>query len=259
MKTILVASDLSERSEAALERGMELATGLGAALKLHHVVDDALPPDIGETLRTQAGRRLAEKVETLAKGRDPRCGIEVAIGDVVESIDGAVRASGADLLVVGVHRRRVFLDQYRETTMERLIRTSRVPVLMVASGGTAAYAHLLGAIGLSRNCATAIALGREIAPKAKVTLFHAHEVSFRRESERDYADWQAGAGLPSDLPAPLFIEGRAEDVVRDLLAEGDYDLMTLGAHTRPGVGKLLLGGLAATLIRTPPCDLLIAK
>ena len=259
MQTILLASDLSDRSDAALGRAVELAVATGARLTLHHVVDSAMPAPIAGQVRTEAARSMEETLERCLDGRSLDCAVSAEVGDVSEGIAAAVEATGAELLIVGVHRRRAFLDQYRETTMERLIRASEVPVLMVQRAVTGPYAHMLGAVGLSRNCAAAIRLGLRIAPAAKVTLFHAHEVSFARESALDYADWKAASGLPAGMPDPILVEGPAEDVVQDLMAEDTFDLMTLGAHTRPGMGRRLLGGLAASLIRKPPCDLLVAK
>jgi hypothetical protein len=118
---------------------------------------------------------------------------------------------------------------------------------------------MLGAVGLSPTCAAAIQKGCKIAPKAKISLFHAHEVSFRKESERDYATWKAVSVLPAALPDPMFVEASPTDAVHDLMVDGDYDIMTVGAHTRSIMGQFLLGGFTASLIRNPPCDLLVAK
>jgi nucleotide-binding universal stress UspA family protein len=259
MQNIIVASDLSDRSNQAVRRGVELAIGLSAKLTVHHVVDSAMPSDIARDVQIQAKQKLQDTLALYLQGRDLTPIVSVEIGDVTEKINDAAKEARADLLIVGVHRRRVFLDQYRETTMERLIRSSRVPVLMVTSPGDQDYTHLLGAVGLSRACAAAIQKGRKIAPQAKISLFHAHEVSFRKESERDYATWKTVSVLPSALPDPMFIEASPDDAIHDLMVDGDYDIMAVGAHTRSSMGQFLLGGFTASLIRIPPCDLLIAK
>lgn len=259
MDTIIVASDLSERSDDAVRRGVELALTAGAQLILTHVVDNAMPADMAKDVQTQAQRLLQTTLAGCLHERDLSYKIRVEIGDVAEKINDICQDEHAELLIVGMHRRRIFLDQYRETTLERVIRSSRIPVLMVTKPAQEAYGNMLGAIGLSRACASALQLGRTIAPTADLTLFHAHEVSFRKESERDYATWQAVSVLPPDLPEPIYIEAAPLDAIANLAASKHFDLMTLGAHTRTSLGHFLLGGFTAALIRKPPCDLLIVK
>lgn len=259
MQNIIVASDLSDRSDPAVQRGVELAIALGAKLTVNHVVDSAMPKDVAEDVQIQAKRILQGTLTKCIQTRDLTTDVQVGIGDVTEEINHAAHQAQADLLIVGMHRRRVFLDQIKETTMERLIRSSRLPVLLVTQPGDHDYAHMLGAVDLSRACAAAIQKGRQIAPNATLDLFHAHEVSFRKESERDYATWKAVSDLPPDMPDPIFIEAKATDAIHDIMAKGDYDLMAIGANTRSNLSRFLLGGLTATLIRNPPCDLLVAK
>lgn len=259
MKNILVASDLSERSRGAVRRGVGLAAHLNARLTVLHVVDGAMPAALADQVQKEAGARLAEAVAEDASGREIAHDILVVVGDTIEEINGVAAASAADLLIVGVHRRRVFLDHIKETTMEHLIRSSRLPVLLVADTAEHAYAQVLGGVDLSQVCAAGLRQVFKIAPGAALTLFHAHEMSFRKEAERDYATWQAVSDLPPGLPAPTFVEATAADAIHDLMAEGGYDLLAIGAHTRSNVGRYILGGFSAGLIRKPPCDLLIAK
>ncbi len=49
MKRLLIATDLSPRSERALARGLRLARQHGAELRVLHVVNDALPAYLAET------------------------------------------------------------------------------------------------------------------------------------------------------------------------------------------------------------------
>ena len=50
MKKFLMATDLSARSERALERAVSLARNHCAKLTVVHVVDEALPASLAETL-----------------------------------------------------------------------------------------------------------------------------------------------------------------------------------------------------------------
>lgn len=259
MEHIVVASDLSDRSEHAVKRGVALARRLGARLSVHYVVDNAMPLAIAEDVSFRAQAALKKAVRSYDPDGTLTCDINVEIGDVTEQVTKNVRETNPDLLIVGMHRKRRFLDQIKETTMERLIKASRQPVLLVTGAADREYASVLAAIDLSRACEAAVRQARRIAPDAELTLFHAHEVSFLKESQRDYATWKAVASLPDNTSEPIFIEAAPIDAVHDLTEQGNYDLLALGAHTRSNLGRLMLGGLTAKLIRNPPCDLLVAK
>ncbi len=259
MEHIIVASDLSDRSEQALRRGVGLAERLGARLDVYHVVDSAMPLGIAEDVRHQAQAALENTIRDYAPNTRLDYTINVLVGDIVEEITQVLRQSNPGLLVVGIHRKRLFLDQIKETTMERLVRASRQPVLLVTGAADQDYANVLGAVDLSRACEAALRHARRIAPDAKLSLFHAHEVSFLKESQRDYDTWKAVAALPDNTPEPVFVEASPDDAIQDLMDQDKYDLLALGIHSRSNLGRLLIGGLTARLIRNPPCDLLVAK
>ena len=259
MKHILVASDLSERSDHAIRRAVRVAEQHGATLTLAFIVDSALPADIAANVQKQARITLQTKLDHCVPDPALRTDIQVPVGDVALEVGHVAQVTEADLLVVGVHRRRLFFDQVKETTMERLIRYSRLPVLTVVLPAEAPYAHLLGGIDLSRACASALRLAREMAPGADLSLFHAHEVSFRKEAERDYATWLAVSGMPTDLPAPIYVEAKPTDAVDQITKESDIDLLAIGAHSRSNIGRFVLGTFSSDMIRNPPCDILVGK
>ncbi len=259
MQNIIVASDLSERSRPAVRRAVALGVETGAALTVLFVVSDDLPTELSDPVRIGAESMLTDQITEFTKGQPLSFDVQVKTGDPLEEIDAVVSETEADLLVMGRHRRRKFLDQVRETTVEHLVRSSRVPVLLVASEADGPYRNVLSGVAYSEVCTSALRTIPMIAPKAKVTLFHAHEVSFRQEAERDFETWKTIYGLPSDLEAPIFAEARPRDALDDLMADGDYDLIAIGGHTRADGGRYFVGRFTSGLIRNPPCDLLIAK
>lgn len=259
MKNIVVASDLSDRSRQALRRAVNLAAQTKADLTVLNVVDDAIPANLSTQVQIGAKTLLAEQVAADAKDREIAVTIKVDVGDAMEIIGAVTEDTKADLLVVGLHRRRRFLDHIRETTMEHLIRSSDKPVLLVAAETDQAYTRVLSGVALSEACATALRRIPMIAPYADLTIFNAHEVSFRKEAEQEYETWKAMNPLPEGLPDPVFVEATAADALEDIVKNGSYDLLAIGAHTRSSAGRYILGGFTAGLIRNPPCDVLIAK
>lgn len=259
VQSIIAASDLSDRSRPAVRRAAKLAAENDATLTVLHVVDDSMPKGLSDQLVAGAEALLSQQLSADAADLNLTADIEVVVGDAVEKVNQVVLGSKADLLVVGSHRRRTFFDQIRETTMEHLVRASRVPVLLATGQVEGDYARVLGGVDLSKVCALALHKIRMIAPRADLTLFHAHEVSFRTEAGQDYDDWKTMYPVPGGLPDPIFVEGSAVDAVREIMAENSYDLLAIGAHTRSNAGRYILGGFSSSLIRNPPCDLLVAK
>ncbi|MEM9427290.1 MAG: universal stress protein [Pseudomonadota bacterium] len=259
MQKIIVTSDLSERSRPAMKRAVALAQASGATLIVLSVVNDDVPDALAQPVVVGAKSILTDQLKEDAGGLPLRSEIQVTLGDPLAVIGEAVASSGADLLVMGKHRRRAFLDQIRETTMEHIIRSSRLPVLLVTTEGAEPYHNVLSGVAYSDNCTSVLHALPKVAPDADVTLFHAHDVSFRAEAERDFETWKTIHRLPEDTPLPVFFEGRPQDAIDALMRAKPYDLLAIGGHTRADGGRYFVGRLTANLIRTPPCDLLIAK
>lgn len=259
IQKIIVTSDLSERSRPAVRRAVRLAQATGAELFVLSVVSDDVPEALAHPVEVGAKAILTDQLAEDTGSQPITSDIQVTVGDPLAVIGEAAASSGADLLVMGRHRRRAFLDQIRETTMEHIVRSSRLPVLLVTTDGAEPYRTVLSGVAYSDNCTSVLHALPKVAPGAEVTLFHAHDVSFRAEAERDFETWKTIHRLPQDTPLPVFFEGRPQDAIDALMNAKAYDLLAIGGHTRADGGRYFVGRLTANLIRTPPCDLLIAK
>ena len=274
MDQILVASDLSVRSDRAIARAAALAREHQAKLTFIHVVDDAMPLDTAEMVRAAAVETLRGQLRVCCPEEEADHAIEAVIGDPVKEVIALASTINAGLLVLGLHRERHYLDLIRQTTMERLIRASTTPVLLVSTAAGQPYQHLLAAIDMSPPAARAISLGRDLTPNARTTLFHAYHVPYRRmanpsdaaattlpflhEAEDQYREWADTAQL-TDLPKPQFIDGSPHAALDQIMASDPADLLDLGAHSRSNLGRYVLGGFTSGLIRNPPCDLLVCR
>lgn len=272
MKSILVATDLSERSDRAVRRALRLARSEGALCHVLHVVDEVLPVEMAGRLREDAQARLVRFVET-NKG-DARAEISVLVGDPMQAIPEQARRVDAELVVLGLHRRRAILDRLRETTMERLVRMMQVPVLLVKDTADHDYASALVPVSFSPACAAAVAAARQVAPGAEMSVFHAVYLPYQgltgerpggamdqeltAEARSVEADWRVKEGLTGDDMEVDYVTGSLEDVLKRKLDTEQPDVMALGAHTRGPLATSVLGGFAADMIRNPPTDLLLA-
>ncbi|HEY7766067.1 MAG TPA: universal stress protein, partial [Aestuariivirgaceae bacterium] len=146
---ILVATDFSPRSDRALRRGILLARQNATELQLTHVVDDDQPQRLIDVERREAAALLDELASTIRESDGIDCEGHVATGDAFQGIVRMAEETGVDLLVLGPHRRQVLRDVFIGTTAERVLRTSRMPVLLANGVPAGAYRKVLIASDLS--------------------------------------------------------------------------------------------------------------
>lgn len=145
-KRILVPIDGSPTSNLGLDEAIRLAKDQGAKLRLFHLVNEYVAVsgaegtawyagDLIEALR-QAGKKIIEKAEALARrnGLAPESVMLESFGG--RAADFIVRQANdwkADLIVLGTHGRRGVKRLVMGSDAEQVVRTTRVPVLLVRS------------------------------------------------------------------------------------------------------------------------------
>ena len=272
---ILVATDMSNRSDRAMARAFHIARDLGAPVVVMTVLDDAMPAEMLPDLHNRCRERLDRYCAGLSGGQVPFT-VEVQTGDPAEDIIAAVEALQPRLLVLGTHRPRPFMDMLRETTMQRIVRRSQAPVLLATDRDDHEYRKVLLPTDFSPASAAAARLALEIAPKAELSALHALQVPysgmlatapsaradlekpFRHDAKRADALWRQELDL-SGMPPTEIVLGAPQLLVRDRAGQGRADLIAMGAHGRVGAARAILGSVSTDLMRDPPCDLLIAR
>lgn len=270
---LLVATDMSERADRAIRRGFALAKDLDARLTLLTLVDGALPVAIAAQVQSESEARLKQFAASVAGSDAVNYEVQAKIGDPVHEITEA--ATDADLLILGIHRERPFMDALRETTMERLVRLQNTPVLLVRDPVDHPYDKLLSAMDFSQAATDALLLGAKIAPNARLQALHAVHIPYRglaagvesnraalpflRDAEQSLERWRDRTPLPEDRMDDVeIVQGSALQLLNQRIRENGISLLCVGAHGRVGRRPALLGSLTNDMIRTPPCDLLIA-
>ena len=275
LRKFVVATDLSHRSDRAVARAFELAARHGAAVSIVHVVDDELPDALAAAITADAETRLTRFVETQLKTTDIVHDCRVIPGDPAEAIVSEAGREEADLVILGLHRARPFLDSVRETTMERIVRHCARPVLLVRDPADHAYSRVLAAVDFTPASTAALSFAARLLPGAALHAVHALHVPYRgftapagqataaapflNEARGELARWRAREDLPDALGEVEIIEGSIESTLLRHIAAHRADLLCLGAHGRAGVFRAILGSVTMDLIRTPPCDLLIGR
>lgn len=135
--TILVPTDFSHASDAALGYARMLAARFGASLHLLHVVDEpgswsevyAALPEIQLRFSADAAKRL----EAMAACLQPPVHATSAVvcGAPVPSIVKVAESTDADLIVMGTHGRRGMGHLLLGSVAERVVRLAPCPVLTV--------------------------------------------------------------------------------------------------------------------------------
>ena len=143
LKKVLVATDFSEPSDAALAYGRELARTFSASLTILHVVDNVLTRAYGADGIALADPGLQEQLEATARQQVNALVFEEdrqtihATGVIAtsNSPSGAIvayaRDEAFDLIVMGTHGRGAMAHLLMGSVAERVVRTAPCPVLTV--------------------------------------------------------------------------------------------------------------------------------
>ncbi|MCB1348336.1 MAG: universal stress protein [Geminicoccaceae bacterium] len=269
IKSILIASDLSARSDRALQRGFLLAGDLGARVRVVSIVDDSVPESLTTDLAEKCRVHLEASAQSLAG--DVSYEVLVETGDPITRLVDLVNSAEFDLVVAGRHRDRGFLDGLRPTTVESVVARSLTPVLLVTDPVHGSYNRVLAPVAFSSACRHAVKTALHIAPQAAFRLFHLWMAPFEGLTGGPSSDFAREVRRETAAQAAAWTEGLATslpkvDLVHDGVGSGCHqeirsfapDLIAVGANTR-SLSFTGLGSFTAELLRTPPTDLLIAR
>ena len=155
---ILVPTDFSPPSDAALEYARILAAKFGSSLEILHVIDDPTAAsefvpdgfapsteDIRTGLLEQAHKRL-ERLMNLVDRSRYHAHAEAVLGLPAQSIVDYATATGTGLVVMGTHGRTGLAHLLMGSVAEQVVRTAPCPVLTVRQVTVAdeAVAHPIG-------------------------------------------------------------------------------------------------------------------
>jgi len=140
LKTILVPSDFSECSDAAVRYGLELARRFDAKLHLLHVVADPATqawaaegfamaiPEVVAQWQVEARARLVASVPAADAGRVTTF---VTVASPYPEILRYANEHGVDLIVMGTHGRGAVTHMLLGSIAEKVVRRAPCPVLTV--------------------------------------------------------------------------------------------------------------------------------
>jgi nucleotide-binding universal stress UspA family protein len=280
MSEFLMATDLSARSDRALERAVMLAREHDARLTIVHVVDEDLPAALADSQQNAAEESIRQHVNALTAPDGLDVSTEVIFGRAYIDILEMSEKMEAEMIILGVHREDAFKDMFRGTTAERIIRGSNVPVLLVKDRPDNPYRRIVVGVDFSVYSRRAVEFAIGFVPSGEIHLVHAYDVPFegflygrdtRKQVSKEHQiqfekmiEDEMAAFLGSFEPKGLMIEcvmkkGSAREVIHRQVNQAKPDLLVVGTHGRTGVAHALLGSVAEDLLSQPPCDVLAVK
>lgn len=121
----LIALDFSKCSVKIIKTVKEFRKDVDSAILLHSI-------DYGKIEELEHNISVAKKnLEKTAKGLGVKAEKEVLVGSASQAIIGMALSKGATLIVIGKKGRSFIRDLILGSTAERVIRDSKVPVLLV--------------------------------------------------------------------------------------------------------------------------------
>lgn len=278
-KNILLATDLSPRSDRALDRSFYLSEKWGAKLTLVHAIEfESYHKDIPSWRREMDRKdilraRLLDSFED--EGRPaPDILIEPGKPDVITL--AAAHSTEADLIVTGIAQAEPLGRKILGNTVGVLVRKAPCPVLIVKKR-LPRYRRVAVGLDMSDYSKKALYYALGNFPEIeKISLVHAVSIPLRGRASDPHS---YAKGLCDDariqyeayLDTILDAEQRAR--VELVIDEGGYpgwlmakyaddcdiDLFVIGTHGESGIIGALLGRVATGILEAVPCDTLIVR
>lgn len=286
-RPILIASDLSENSNRAASRAMQLGLAKDSPLIALNVIQeeplwwviksgDLDPDELRRNLLREAIACLEDQARQAAKTLEvtpPEIVARSRMGRPAEVVAEMADNRDCSLIVLGAHGRHAVRDWFIGTTAEKIVRESNVPVLVARIEPSHSYHRVVVAVDFSDSSAAALRAAARWAPTAQFTLVHAYETWFesyidaatyeriRQEQEdalhdrlREFA--QANGITRDHEPDYQVIAGHPGTAVVRAAIEAHADLTACGTLGATGLRRLLLGSVAQHILRESRSDVL---
>lgn len=283
-RRIVLATDLSHRSDRALDRAAQLAREWGATLVVVHAMEQEFDGyhGIGGRAELPSWRRTADASAAARKRlhrdlADEGLGLEFDVvvhqGKPSEVVLAAARAHETDLIVTGVSRAPLLERMWLGSTVDRLARKSPVPLLVVRDRAFQPYRRVVVATDFAPPSRAALETAAAWFAPAHLTLFHAFDVPFASylgsgEINRQLDTFGSDAadkflaeadlqGIELGSIERLIEHGSPEALLRDYAETSSRHLVVVGTHGGGIVYETLIGSTALKIIDAVPGDVLL--
>jgi nucleotide-binding universal stress UspA family protein len=272
MRAIMVATDLGPAGAHALQRACLIASQHCASLTILHVAG-GLTKTLDRALLAEDLDELAETQAALHPCIHPVTA-RLVLGGTANKIASEAERANADLIVVGGHGRMRWANELFGTTVEKLVRRTILPVLVVREPAQHPYRRIVAAIDEGEIARETLKLAATLSSADTLFAVHAFlptlpqlisshgDDMIVQDSEQRTIETMIGEvlGDRSDVVlATHSIARRGEPVGVIVQAHEQFhaDLVVAVTHGRSGLGLALRGSFADMLIEEAPFDLLL--
>jgi nucleotide-binding universal stress UspA family protein len=277
-RKILCATDLTPRSDRAMQRTALLAQQTNAEVFFLHAVNDKLAGRVLRSKMNRAYARLAFHSGRFMKQTSGSATTAVRIGKPVDAVIAAAREYKPDLIVMARPKRRR-LEAMIGTTAERIIRSTGCSMLLVGNAADAAYERAILATDLSATSLhvmrTAVEMGvleyadtsvvhafglpyHDIATAGDVDYIEdiAQQIHWHSTARRDVLRNLHDAGVDLARVHVSTELGRPLAAIRRAVDDRQPEVLVIGVSRWFTLKRILIGSVADQLLRGVNCDIL---
>jgi len=268
---ILVATDGSAESGAAVRFGAVLAQRVAGTLTLLHVL---LPSE-----QRRKGEEVLRPAQTTAAEYGVQASTRLEVGDPVEAILGIRREIEADMLVVGTHGRKGLPRVVLGSVAESLYKSAAFPVAVVRKfeRGTGGIGPVLAPVDFSEGAMHAARAAAHLARKlgVKLSLIHVlpevvpprgekdqeairrEALALRRDAEAQLQALIKELGLGPEQVEFSLVTGVDSAQINHVAAEMHAGCIVMGTRGLTGLPRVLLGSVTDQVVQQAPCPVVI--
>jgi nucleotide-binding universal stress UspA family protein len=270
MRTVLLASDFSARSDRPLDRALILSREWNGRLLIGHVLEEpakGIQPKGSDEVHDALRKELPEPAREAE--------LVVRTGKAPDVITALAKERGSDLIVTGVARYNSWGDYFLGTAVDHIIRHTNVPVLVVRRRPLCPYRKMLVATDFSECSLVALIAAARLFPDVSIILLHVWHVPFeaflksdntsrelRQNHTAEMAKFLENPLVDPQLKARIVIaieEGELGTVVNQYVNAYGIDLVALGTHGRSGFVHATIGSIALDLLKRVRTDALVVR
>ena len=283
---VLVATEGSPESDAAVRVAAELARERGARPEVLTVVDPLPPLSAGlDPIAASAAAEvylLEPKADRLARitrqlsATDPACAdwpIDLRLGVPAALITDEATQRDVRLVVMGVRSHTIFERVFRDETTLRVMRRAAVPVLAVTRALTTLPTRVTVGVDFSRaSMHAAQAAASLVADGGTLSLVHVQpqgDFAAREATEglgviyvqgvaAAFARLRAELRVPPDVRVETsYVQGDSAAELLDFVERTGAELLAVGSQRHSAASRMLLGSVTTSLTRAARCSLLV--
>lgn len=258
---ILAATDFSARADRAVDRAIRLGKELGREVELVHAIEYAP----GQTTDAE---ELDRRMRDVLPETDFKVRFSYPEGSVPAAIAGRAEEVDASMMVLGVARYNSVGDYFLGTAVDRIIRGTSKPVIVVKNRPHSPYRKILVATDFSDPSHLAMDWVATTFPDAEIHLLHVFAVPFQAWNKAPYVAEEIEAEARTkigefmdDLPEDVQERCRSHvergslcSVTNRLVDDLGVDLVVVGSQGETGFRHATIGSQASSVLETSKAD-----